>query len=270
MKLSKLYSKSLWKDSFLYAVSFIAAIETICAIANFSITDICNIQKWWEKGLVIVGVFLLFWLIISVVKAFRADHSITLKIKGINVKIEEGDIFESTDWKLIPFNEFFDPAEGEGWIDRYNSHDGFSQGIRSYSDIIGSSPIYKTAIVMVIYVAVCVLLGVFLLRNKNKVPKPYMRDQYKRQLVVAKENSQDAKVTNVVDVTPTAVATDNVEEVKESTNLETTESVTKEDAEVIQTQDETNASEELNNTANLEETVEETPKDVEANLNNKE
>lgn len=56
MKLSKLYSKSLWKDSFLYAVSFIAAIETICAIANFSITDICNIQKWWEKGLVIVGV----------------------------------------------------------------------------------------------------------------------------------------------------------------------------------------------------------------------
>lgn len=62
MKLSKLYSKSLWKDSFLYAVSFIAAIETICAIANFSITDICNIQKWWEKGLVIVGVFLLFWI----------------------------------------------------------------------------------------------------------------------------------------------------------------------------------------------------------------
>ena len=40
----------------MYAVSFIAAIETICAIANFSITDICNIQKWWEKGLVIVGV----------------------------------------------------------------------------------------------------------------------------------------------------------------------------------------------------------------------
>ena len=172
--------------------------------------------------------------------------------------------------KANTFNEFFDPAEGEGWIDRYNSHDGFSQGIRSYSDIIGSSPIYKTAIVMVIYVAVCVLLGVFLLRNKNKVPKPYMRDQYKRQLVVAKENSQDAKVTNVVDVTPTAVATDNVEEVKESTNLETTESVTKEDAEVVQTQDETNASEELNNTANLEATVEDTPKDVEANLNNKE
>ena len=135
MKLSKLYSKSLWKDSFLYAVSFIAAIETICAIANFSITDICNIQKWWEKGLVIVGVFLLFWIIISVVKAFRADHSITLKIKGINVKIEEGDIFESTDWKLIPFNEFFDTTVDDVVIARNSLNGKFIERLQDIDDL---------------------------------------------------------------------------------------------------------------------------------------
>ena len=92
MKISKLHSKVLWKDSFLYAVSFIAAIETICAIADFSITDVVNIQKWWEKGLIILGVFLLLWIITAVIKALRADHAITLKIKGITVRIEEGDI----------------------------------------------------------------------------------------------------------------------------------------------------------------------------------
>lgn len=135
MKLSKLYSKSLWKDSFLYAVSFIAAIETICAIANFSITDICNIQKWREKGLVIVGVFLLFWIIISVVKAFRADHSITLKIKGINVKIEEGDIFESTDWKLIPFNEFFDTTVDDVVIARNSLNGKFIERLQDIDDL---------------------------------------------------------------------------------------------------------------------------------------
>ena len=135
MQLSKLYSKSLWKDSFLYAVSFIAAIETICAIANFSITDICNIQKWWEKGLVIVGVFLLFWIIISVVKAFRADHSITLKIKGINVKIEEGDIFESTDWKLIPFNEFFDTTVDDVVIARNSLNGKFIERLQDIDDL---------------------------------------------------------------------------------------------------------------------------------------
>lgn len=48
MKLSKLYSKSLWKDSFLYAVSFIAAIETICAIANFSITKLTKQKTYLE------------------------------------------------------------------------------------------------------------------------------------------------------------------------------------------------------------------------------
>ena len=108
MKISKLHSKVLWKDSFLYAVSFIAAIETICAIADFSITDVVNIQEWWEKGLIILGVFLLLWIITAVIKALRADHAITLKIKGITVRIEEGDIFKSPNWKLIPFNEFFD------------------------------------------------------------------------------------------------------------------------------------------------------------------
>ena len=119
----------------MYAVSFIAAIETICAIANFSITDICNIQKWWEKGLVIVGVFLLFWLIISVVKAFRADHSITLKIKGINVKIEEGDIFESTDWKLIPFNEFFDTTVDDVVIARNSLNGKFIERLQDIDDL---------------------------------------------------------------------------------------------------------------------------------------
>ena len=108
MKISKLHSKVLWKDSFLYAVSFIAAIETICAIADFSITDIVNIQKWWMKGLIILGAFLSLWIITAIIKALRADHAITLKIKGITVKIEEGDIFKSPDWKVIPFNEFFD------------------------------------------------------------------------------------------------------------------------------------------------------------------
>ena len=135
MKLSKLYSKSLWKDSFLYAVSFIAAIETICAIANFSITDICNIQKWWEKGLVIVGVFLLFWIIISVVKAFRADHSITLKIKGINVKIEVGNIFESTDWKFISFNEFFDTTVDDVVIARNSLNGKFIERLHDINDL---------------------------------------------------------------------------------------------------------------------------------------
>lgn len=135
MKISKLHSKALWTDSFLYAVSFIAAIETICAIADFSITDVANIQKWWEKGLIILGVFLLLWIIIAVVKALRADHAITLKIRGTTVRIEEGDIFKSPNWKLIPFNEFFDTKVDDVVIARNSLNGKFIERLQDIDDL---------------------------------------------------------------------------------------------------------------------------------------
>lgn len=135
MKISKLYSKVLWKDSFLYAVSFIAAIETIGAIANFSITDIYDIQEWWKKGLIILGIFLLFWITIAIIKALRANHVITLKIKGINVKIKEGDIFKSTNWKLIPFNEFFDTTVDDVVIAKNSLNGKFIERLQDIDDL---------------------------------------------------------------------------------------------------------------------------------------
>lgn len=135
MKISKLHSKVLWTDSFLYAVSFIAAIETICAIADFSITDVVNIQKWWEKGLIILGGFLLLWIITAVIKALRADHAITLKIKGITVRIEEGDIFKSPNWKLIPFNEFFDTKVDDVVIARNSLNGKFIERLQDIDDL---------------------------------------------------------------------------------------------------------------------------------------
>ncbi|MBS5720753.1 MAG: hypothetical protein KHW57_08845, partial [Clostridium sp.] len=67
--------------------------------------------------------------------AFRADHSITLKIKGINVKIEEGDIFESTDWKLIPFNEFFDTTVDDVVIARNSLNGKFIERLQDIDDL---------------------------------------------------------------------------------------------------------------------------------------
>lgn len=135
MKISKLYSKALWNDSFLFAISCVAAIETICAIADFSITDVVNIQKWWEKGLIILGIFLFLWIVTAVVKAFRANHAIILKIKGVTVKIEEGDIFESPNWKLIPFNEFFDTIVDDVVIARNSLNGKFIERLQNIDDL---------------------------------------------------------------------------------------------------------------------------------------
>lgn len=115
------------------------------------------------------------------------------------------------------FNNFYDPAEGEGWIDRYESHEGFAKGIQSYTDLIGNSPIVKTAVVMVVYLAICIVLGYFVLKNKNKTPKPYMRDQYKKQLVVAKANEVPAKQIETTTVNEDVNKT-NEEELKTEIN----------------------------------------------------
>ena len=69
------------------------------------------------------------------------------------------------------------------------------KGINGYDELIGNSAIIKTVIVMVVYLAVCVGLGFLLLRKKNAMPKPYLRDQYKKQMVSA--NAIKAEVKEV-------------------------------------------------------------------------
>ena len=111
MKFKKLYSKILWRDSFTVALGFIASIETLFAITDFGLKDFTTINAWWQKSLIIIGVFLLVWGVTAYIKAFRANKEVVLTIRGIKVTITVGDIFKSVNWKLIPFNEFYDTQD---------------------------------------------------------------------------------------------------------------------------------------------------------------
>lgn len=108
MEFKKLKSGILWRDSLTIAVGFIASIETLVAISDLGLEDFTEINEWWKKALIILVVFLFIWTITALIKAYRANRKITLNIRGIKVNIKVGDIFNSPDWKLIPFNEFYD------------------------------------------------------------------------------------------------------------------------------------------------------------------
>ncbi len=108
MKFNKLFSRNLWIDSFTVAISLVAAVETIFAIFDFGLNDIFNITEWWKKLLIILLLFIMIWILTAIIKAFLSSKSVTLKIRNIPVVIKEGDLFKSKDWKIIPFNEFFD------------------------------------------------------------------------------------------------------------------------------------------------------------------
>ncbi len=98
--------------------------------------------------------------------------------------------------KAETFNNFYTNDEGTGWLETYTSlSTTYGRGIQAYSDLIGNTAIIKTVIVMIIYIIICGLLGYFFLRTKNRTPKPYLRDQYKKQLLTAKDTSIKTDVT---------------------------------------------------------------------------
>ncbi len=107
MNIKKFKSISLWKDSISYSIGILAAIETILAIADFSIGNIWSIT-WYARLGVILFILLLLCMLTTLFLSLKSSQSVSLKIRGINITIKEGDIFQEKGWKLIPFNEFFD------------------------------------------------------------------------------------------------------------------------------------------------------------------
>ncbi len=106
--IKKFFSISIWKDSLSVAVALIAAIETILAICDFGVKDFYDIKSWWVKLIIILTTFLTIWLITAVLKYATTYKSITININNTPITIKQGDLFSSNDWKVIPFNEYFD------------------------------------------------------------------------------------------------------------------------------------------------------------------
>ena len=108
MKQQWLNSSNRWKDSFTVGLAILATIQTFFEISAISLDNIWGEYNWVIKLLLISGLFLLIVVAIFIVKYYRTNKGITLKIRGIKVIIRQGNIFNADGWKIIPFNEFFD------------------------------------------------------------------------------------------------------------------------------------------------------------------
>jgi len=111
MKLNKLKwlnSPTRWKDSLTVASAVLAIVGTILAISEISLKDNFGINCWITRSFVLIGLFLLLVLATFIIKYFQTKKGISLKIRGIQVNIQQGDIFNAKGWKVIAFNEYFD------------------------------------------------------------------------------------------------------------------------------------------------------------------
>jgi len=97
-----------WKDSVVISIAIIATIETFFAVSGISLGSIIPNQKWWALLCVIVGVFVALTVIIRLLISLFFKKGISTEINGITIRIQQGDLFKASGWKLIPFTEFFD------------------------------------------------------------------------------------------------------------------------------------------------------------------
>jgi len=96
----KALNKNLWKN-------YLAVLGTVGIFTSFLtifITISDNYKLCLGIGFLIILIIIFFYLL------YNANNlnSISLKINGLKINIFYGDLFNSNDLKLIPFNEYFD------------------------------------------------------------------------------------------------------------------------------------------------------------------
>lgn len=90
------------KEEVYTVLGFVGSLASIIALG-------ITLPNWW-KLLTIVFLFVPILLVYTLYKKANSKKSANFKINNINIKIYEGDIFETRkdELNVIPFNEYFD------------------------------------------------------------------------------------------------------------------------------------------------------------------
>jgi len=105
---SKKAIPKIWRDSAIFGSTVFSVIASLMGIAGISLDSIISNQKWWNRLLVILAVYVILVVILYIILNLSVRKGITIKIRGISVSIKQGNIFDADGWKVIPFNEYFD------------------------------------------------------------------------------------------------------------------------------------------------------------------
>lgn len=104
-------TKRIWWDSAVYSMSVFGVVGTLATIVGESLKDIGIGMV--ERILGIILCYVLSVVIIWLILNWRVKKGVILNIRDIEVEIKIGDIFKENDWKIIPFNEYYDTKVDE-------------------------------------------------------------------------------------------------------------------------------------------------------------
>jgi hypothetical protein len=118
MHFLSLKNYKLWLDSINKSIYLFGLIATIMTIIDLSFSDFFPNTAWVYRLIYLMIIFVIFVIIINVIEIMFINHSLSVKIHGITVRIKQGDIFKTKGKKIIPCNEYFDTTVNEKIISK--------------------------------------------------------------------------------------------------------------------------------------------------------
>ena len=102
-------SVSIIKKSLRLGFEIFSGFSVFIGLLGYTVRDIDNSFSFWICLLILAGGYLVI-VIITYIFIYKAIvcRPYKTKIKGNEVVIKTGDIFEQEGWKVIPFNDHFD------------------------------------------------------------------------------------------------------------------------------------------------------------------
>ncbi|WP_051650777.1 macro domain-containing protein [Lachnoclostridium phytofermentans] len=133
-------SKRLWKDSVAIGFAIFGVVSAILGVLGVSFSEISD--NVWIILLATIASLIFSYLAAVVWQWWNIKDNVTLKIRGINVTVRQGDIFKEKGWKVIGVDDNFSTSEDDMIISHSSLHGQLIKQLKQNGEIEA----FKTAI----------------------------------------------------------------------------------------------------------------------------
>lgn len=131
--LYQLKSARLWKDSVTTGFAIFGVCSAVLGVSGISFDDISD-----DFGIIFlatIGFLTISYLIAVLWQWAHIKSKVSLKIRGIQVTICQGDIFQQKGWKVISVDDTFSTSEDDKIISHASLHGKLIQHLREINEI---------------------------------------------------------------------------------------------------------------------------------------
>lgn len=112
------------RDGAIASATIVGAILSILSAIDVSLADISCLNVWCRL-LVLLGIYVIFYLLVYSIIGILYKDSIRLRINQIDINVHCGDIFDSPEYRLIPCDTHFDIRVDDVVISKKSIHGQF-------------------------------------------------------------------------------------------------------------------------------------------------